>query len=117
MIIYHGSKDEIHVPKYGKGKSYNDYGRGFYCTENIELAKEWSCTESHDGYANIYKIDTEELHFLNLNSEEFTILHWLSLLLENRSFRLTNRIAKRAKDYLLNNFHVDLSGCDVVTGY
>ena len=25
--------------KYGKGARHNDYGKGFYCTEQIELAK------------------------------------------------------------------------------
>lgn len=41
MILYHGSKDIIEKPIYGQGKKYNDYGLGFYCTDNIELAKEW----------------------------------------------------------------------------
>ena len=39
--IYHGSKDIIEKPKYGYGKRYNDYGLGFYCTDSIEMAKEW----------------------------------------------------------------------------
>ncbi len=42
IIIYHGSKNRIEKPVYGYGKQYNDYGKGFYCTENIEMAKEWS---------------------------------------------------------------------------
>ena len=41
MIIYHGSKDIIEKPEFGKGNQKNDYGLGFYCTENVELAKEW----------------------------------------------------------------------------
>ena len=40
MKIYHGSEFCIEKPEYGKGKPYNDYGLGFYCTEEIELAKE-----------------------------------------------------------------------------
>ena len=39
--LYHGSKDIIEHPRYGAGKPYNDYGRGFYCTESLDLAKEW----------------------------------------------------------------------------
>ena len=57
-ILYHGSSEIIQVPMFGKGKSYNDYGKGFYCTEHLELAKEWACTENTDGYANKYEIDT-----------------------------------------------------------
>lgn len=117
MLIYHGSKDIIEKPEYGKGKPYNDYGLGFYCTKDIEMAKEWGCGESYDGYANIYDIDTEGLTILDLNANEFTILHWLTLLLKNRTFRLTNRIAKDAKEYLLHNFAVDTASCDIITGY
>lgn len=43
MIIYHGSNKIISNPQYGLGKIHNDYGQGFYCTESIELAKEWAC--------------------------------------------------------------------------
>ena len=44
-ILYHGSLEIISTPMYGQGKVYNDYGQGFYCTESLELAKEWSCAE------------------------------------------------------------------------
>ena len=59
IILYHGSPGIIEQPVFGKGKTYNDYGRGFYCTEHIELAKEWACTEGTDGYANQYELDTD----------------------------------------------------------
>lgn len=51
MILYHGSDHIIEKPVFGQGKSYNDYGRGFYCTEHVELAKEWACATGGDGYA------------------------------------------------------------------
>ena len=37
-VLYHGSEFLIEKPEFGKGARHNDYGRGFYCTENIELA-------------------------------------------------------------------------------
>ncbi|MBO4366707.1 MAG: DUF3990 domain-containing protein, partial [Clostridia bacterium] len=37
MIIYHGSKIVVQTPEYGKGNVHNDYGRGFYCTEYLDL--------------------------------------------------------------------------------
>ena len=55
IILYHGSNEKIEKPLLGKGKVYNDYGQGFYCTEHIELAKEWSCTEGVDGFAGLIK--------------------------------------------------------------
>ena len=39
-IIYHGSDHIIEKPKFGYGKTYNDYGVGFYCTENPNMAKD-----------------------------------------------------------------------------
>ena len=42
MTLYHGSESIIEAPEFGKGARSNDYGKGFYCTENIELAREWS---------------------------------------------------------------------------
>lgn len=52
IIIYHGSSEIVKQPVYGKGKPYNDYGIGFYCTEHLELAKEWACTKNIDGFVN-----------------------------------------------------------------
>ena len=40
LTIYHGSTQVIETPMFGAGNPRNDYGLGFYCTENIELAKE-----------------------------------------------------------------------------
>ena len=54
--LYHGSKDIVKVPVYGKGKRYNDYGLGFYCTEDLDLAMEWAVDLDHNGYANQYDI-------------------------------------------------------------
>ena len=116
-IIYHGSKDIIEKPKFGKGKPYNDYGLGFYCTENLALAKEWAVDICRDGYANIYEIDDSRLSVLNLNDEQYTILHWLAILLENRHFDSPSSLSHEAKEYILNNFSVDYKSYDVIIGY
>ena len=55
--IYHGSEKIIEKPIFGYGKTYNDYGLGFYCTEEIEMAKEWGVNFDRNGYANIYEIE------------------------------------------------------------
>lgn len=117
MILYHGSHEIIQTPVYGKGKEYNDYGRGFYCTEHLELAKEWACTEDEDGYANKYEIDFSGLSVLNLLGEEYTILHWLALLMKYRSFRISTPVMKRGAEWLEENFLLDLTSYDVVIGY
>ena len=39
--LYHGSTKIIESPGFGKGNPHNDYGLGFYCTENLELATDF----------------------------------------------------------------------------
>lgn len=117
LILYHGSPEIIQNPEYGKGKSYNDYGKGFYCTQHPDLAKEWACTENTDGYANKYEIDTEGLSILNLSSDEYTILHWLALLMNYRKFRISTPVMKRGEEWLKTHFLIDLSSYDAVIGY
>ena len=116
-ILYHGSPEIIQTPLFGKGKSYNDYGKGFYCTEHLELAKEWACTENTDGYANKYEIDTAGLSILDLSSAEYTILHWLALLMKYRKFRISTPVMKRGAQWLKENFLIDLSPYDAAIGY
>lgn len=115
--IYHGSTQVIETPVFGAGNPRNDYGLGFYCTQDLELAKEWACTEKDNGFSNKYELNTADLSILNLNSGEYHILNWLAVLLENRIFRLREDIAIRAKEYLLENFSVDYKSYDVVGGY
>lgn len=117
MLLYHGSDHVIKRPEFGAGKKHNDYGRGFYCTENIELAKEWAVPEDADGYVNKYSIDTSRLSILDINSEQYTMLHWLGILLKNRIFTLSTPLEREAKKYILDNFNISLDGIDIVKGY
>ena len=115
--IYHGSSEIIQKPVFGKGKSYNDYGLGFYCTDQLNMAKEWAVSRDQNGVANIYEIDCEGLDILDLNDPQYCILHWLNILLQNREFDSPSSLAQEAKEYLLKYFHVDYSTKDVITGY
>lgn len=55
----------IKEPIYGYGKTYNDYGQGFYCTENIDMAKEWAVSlENEQRQKNINKAQAEYLVIL-----------------------------------------------------
>lgn len=115
--LYHGSCDIIEQPKYGYGKRYNDYGLGFYCTDSLEMAKEWGVSSDKNGYANCYELEYEGLTLLNLNGPEYCILHWLAVLLENREFDVPSGLALEAKEYILENFAVNYKNYDVMIGY
>lgn len=117
MEIYHGSPLIIELPEIGKGNPMNDYGLGFYCTENMELAKEWACRTPKDGFANRYSIDGTGLDVLNLSSGDWHILTWLAILLDNRSFEIGNPVAKDAKEYILGTFLPDYKNRDIIIGY
>ena len=116
IVIYHGSVSIIEHPEFGKGKIKNDYGRGFYCTEDLNLAKEWAVEEDRDGYANKYMLNMQGLSVLNL-SETATVLHWITVLLQNRVFALRHDITKTGKKYLIEHFSIPTDEYDVIRGY
>ena len=115
LIIYHGSQQIVEVPKFGIGKTYNDYGLGFYCTESIELAKEWACPVKNDGYSNKYIMHLGGLNVMRLTKGEFNILNWLAILLSHRKFDITSPVGNNAREFILSRFMPDTK--DVMIGY
>ena len=117
ITLYHGSEKIIEHPTFGKGKQNNDFGLGFYCTESDELAKEWAVSSLRDGFSNRYTLDTEYLNILNLNSPDYTILNWIAVLVEHRLFPIKTPVARRAKQYLIEHFGINVNAYDLITGY
>lgn len=115
--IYHGSQLIIKKPVFGEGNPKNDYGLGFYCTHEIDLAREWACTEENSGYANQYELDLTGLSVMRLSGEDYNILNWLAVLLNNRVFRISNDVAAEGKSFLLDKFLPDTAIFDVIIGY
>ena len=117
LTIYHGSQKIIQHPVWGYGNPHNDYGLGFYCTESLDLAKEWACTEETSGFANCYEFNIVGLSCLNLMYSDYHILNWLAILLQNRIFKISNSIAEEGKDFLLDNYLPEYQQFDVIIGY
>lgn len=117
MILYHGSQQIVEEPKFGVGKKYNDYGQGFYCTENIELAKEWACPVKNDGYSNKYVLHLDGMNIMHLTKGKFNILNWLAILLANRKFDITSAVGNSAREFILDRFMPDTADVDVMIGY
>lgn len=116
VVLFHGSENRIEKPIYGYGKSDNDYGLGFYCTRDRELAAEWACSEEHDGFVNRYHIDLDGLNVIDLDSPPYTILNWLEILLDNRDVHLSPDL-KQPASWMKENAYVDLSDADIIIGY
>ena len=117
IILLHGSNQLIEKPSLSEGNIRNDYGRGFYCTEQEEMAREWACKNQKDGFVNRYELDPAGLQMLDLSDGSHTVLDWIAILLKNRTFRLSSPIAADARDYLIRHFAPNTDGCDVIIGY
>lgn len=117
ITLYHGSEQIVETPTFGIGKKNNDFGLAFYCTESNDLAKEWAVSSLKDGFSNKYTLDTEYLKVLNLNSSDYTILNWIAILVEHRLFSIKAPITLRAKQYLIDNFSVNVNAYDIIIGY
>jgi len=102
---------------FGMGNPRNDYGLGFYCTHEIDLAKEWACTEENNGYANQYELDLTGLAVMQLSGADYNILNWLAVLVANRTFRISNDIAAEGKAFLLEKFLPEIDSFDIIIGY
>lgn len=118
QLIYHGSHKIVESPSFtfDHGKIHNDFGLGFYCTYDQELAKEWAVSSQSDGFSNIYSLDLEHLAILNLNDPSYSVLNWIAVLIEHRLFKIKNPVASRAKRYLIENFSINVNVYDLIIG-
>lgn len=114
-ILYHGSDREVRIPEYGVGKLDNDYGSGFYTTEDKERAKEWAVINGHDNEAvcNAYELDFDGLKVINL--EDYGTLAWISEVISNRG--TDNEMNAEIGKMLCDRYRIDTSDADIIIGY
>ena len=115
ITLYHGSDKILKMPEFGKGEINNDYGQGFYCTKNKELAGEWAVlwTEK-DGYINEYSFDYAGLNILYLN--QMPIENWIAVLVANRKGEYKKQ-HKQRMNVFLDKFGVDIAPYDIIEGW
>ena len=116
-ILYHGSDHIVRKPVFGLGREYNDFGLGFYCTENPEHASEWAVGFGRNGFVSEYSLDCSSLRIIDLCSSSYCPLHWVSLLFSFREFDPVTPIVRRAKEYISREFTLDYQGTDCISGY
>ncbi len=117
LLLYHGSTEIIKKPFLAGGKTDNDYGQGFYCTQDKNLAGEWACQKKTEGfgYINSYSLDTSNLKFLYLNNQKYSVMNWLNILIENR--KVDDIQNEEALDFVKKNYTLDLKPYDVIVGW
>ncbi len=116
IFLFHGTPNEIVVPTYGYGNEKHDYGKGFYLTENIDLAKEWAVCRPNDnnGWVHKYELDTAELRILDFQEEN--VLSWLAELMKHRDAADSKRYRMLAQQFI-EKYGIDTTQYDVIKGW
>ena len=116
MILYHGSPNEMIHPIYGLGEDKHDYGRGFYLTANIELAKEWAVCrpDQSNGWVHKYELETDDLRILDF--QQLNVLSWLAELMKHREASDSKRYRMLAAKFI-EKYGIDTDGYDVIKGW
>lgn len=116
IILYHGTPDEVVNPVYGGGQDKHDYGRGFYLTEDIELAKEWAvCRPSQqNGWVHKYELDCTDLKIFDFQKKN--VLSWLAELMKHRDAADTKRYRMLAAKFI-EKYGIDVNSYDVIKGW
>lgn len=116
IILYHGSPNKIVSPAFGLGEEKHDYGKGFYLSENKELAKEWAVCrpDEHNGWLHKYELDSEGLKILDF--EKHNVLSWLAELMKHRDASDSKRYRVLARKFI-DKYGIDTNGFDVIKGW
>lgn len=116
LILYHGTPDKAIAPIYGGGNDKHDYGRGFYLTESLELAKEWAVCRPNEknGWVHKFELDCGELNILDL--EEKNILSWLAELMKHRDAADSKRYRMLSTKFI-DKYGIDTDNYDVIKGW
>ena len=116
ITLYHGTPNEFVTPQYGYGEDKHDYGKGFYLTENIELAKEWAVcrpTETN-GWVHKYELDISDLKILDF--QKYDVLSWLAELMKHRDAADSRRYRMLSKKFI-EKYGIDTEEYDVIKGW
>ncbi len=116
MILYHGSPHKIVAPTFGLGQERHDYGKGFYLTADIDLAKEWAVCrpETQSGYVHSFELDTDGLNIFDFERE--SILCWLCELMKHREAASSKRYRVLSAKFI-EKYGKDTSSADVIKGW
>lgn len=116
MILYHGSPNRQVVPTYGLGEDRHDYGRGFYLTESLELAREWAVCipDESNGYVHKFDLDIDGLKVFDFTDKD--ALSWLAELMKHRDADNSRRYRLLSETFI-EKYAYDLNSYDVVKGW
>ena len=116
IILYHGTPEKNVTPTYGLGDEKHDYGRGFYLSEDVELAKEWAVCRPNEtnGWVHKYELQTEGLKILDFQEKD--VLAWLAELMKHRNADDSRRYRVLSVKFI-EKFGIDTSEYDIIKGW
>ena len=116
IILYHGSPHQQVSPQYGLGDEKHDYGKGFYLTGNLELAKEWAVCrpDERNGWVHKFSLDITDLRVLDF--QEHNILSWLAELMKHRDAADSKRYRVLSGKFI-EKYGIDSEHYDVIKGW
>ena len=90
--------------------------KGFYLTENPELAKEWAVCRPNEtnGWVHQYGLETDTLKILDF--EQHNVLVWLAELMKHRDAADSKRYRMLA-DKFIAKYGIDTNDYDVIKGW
>lgn len=114
-ILYHGSSIKLQKPLFGFGKADNDYGSGFYTTEDYDRAASWALLngDEKNSFVNEYTLDFSNLKIIHLN--DFGLLSWVAEILANRGTGYED--AEIVIKLMVDKYRIDTTDADVIIGY
>ena len=116
ITLYHGTSERNVKPTFGLGNDRHDYGRGFYLTEDIELAKEWAVCKPNNtnGWVHKFELNIKELKILDF--QEKNILSWLAELMKHREAADSKRYRILSAKFI-EKYGIDTANYDVIRGW
>lgn len=116
IVLYHGSPNKKITPTFGCDEEKHDYGKGFYLTEDRELAKEWAVCRPNElnGWLHQYELEMDDLKVLDFG--KLGILSWLAELMKHRDASDSKRYRVLAKKFV-QKYGLDTIGFDVIKGW
>ncbi len=118
MELCHGSDKIIVTPKYNYGNHSNDYGCGFYMSNQKDVAKLWASKNIDGGYVMSYEVNIKNLNVLFLDDQnEDNILKWISILVKHHFSRYEIERYKNTIEALNNKYPLDIENYDMIVGY
>ena len=114
--FYHGSGADFVTPAFGLGDDRHDYGRGFYMTDDIDLAREWAVCGSQErtGWVHAYRIADPNLSVLDF--QKLGVMAWMAELMKHREAGKSKRFSMLSRRFV-DKYGVDSDGYDVIRGW